>query len=72
MTIFMHQTFHWVLIYVFCQIIMNVSKFSLKTQMNESENALSENMLSQFLRSYDNNTVQRQGSLGGVCYGLLA
>ena len=43
---------------------MNVSNFSLKTQMNENENALSENMLSQFLRSYDNNTVQRQGSLG--------
>ena len=56
-TIFMHQIFHWVLSYVFCQIIMTVSNFSLKTQMNESENALSENMLAQLLRSYDNNTV---------------
>ena len=42
---------------IFLKIIMNVSNFSLKTQMNESENALSENMLAQLLRSYDNNTV---------------
>ena len=41
----MHQTFLLVLTYEFCHIIMNVSNFSLKTQINESENALSENML---------------------------
>jgi hypothetical protein len=41
----------------FFQIIMNVSNFSLKTQTYESENALSENVLAQLLRSYDNNTV---------------
>ena len=46
----MNQTFLLVLTYEFCHIIMNVSNFLLKAQMNESENALSENMLAQLLR----------------------
>ena len=42
--------------------------------MNESENALSENMLAQLLRSYDNNTVLFRDKVlwvgsGTVCWG---